>query len=62
MSIKILLSGKGNMQNYINAVTSCGADAEGSYLPKASSDGYDGLILYGGGAGRIWIISKNSSY
>ncbi len=49
MSIKILLSGKGNIQNYINALNACQAEADGGYLPEISSEGYDGLILCGGG-------------
>ncbi|MBE6551458.1 MAG: gamma-glutamyl-gamma-aminobutyrate hydrolase family protein [Ruminococcaceae bacterium] len=49
MSLKILLSGKGNIQNYINALNACQAEAEGGYLPDISSEGYDGLILCGGG-------------
>ena len=44
---KILLSGKANLQFYVDAVNELGAEADGKYLP-AIDTGYDGLILCGG--------------
>ena len=46
--MKILLSYKGSVQNYIDAVSGVGAEPEAEYLPKADTN-YDGLILCGGG-------------
>ena len=45
--IKILLSGKANIQYYIEAAEGVGAEVVAEYLPKISTD-YDGLILCGG--------------
>ena len=45
--MKILLSVNLNKNNYIEAVTGCGAQAVAEYCPKYS-DEYDGLILCGG--------------
>ena len=44
---RILLSGKNNMQNYVDAVNAAGGEATAKYLPEISTD-YDGLILCGG--------------
>lgn len=44
---KILISVKNNPENYVNAVTGCGAVAVGQYCPEFS-DKYDGLIVSGG--------------
>jgi putative glutamine amidotransferase len=50
MKQKILLSmGADMVPNYINAVKACGATACPFYLPLPSADGYDALILSGGG-------------
>ena len=46
--IKILLSYKGSVQNYIDALTGVGAEATAEYLPSVNTD-FDGLILCGGG-------------
>lgn len=46
--VKLLLSGKSNIQYYIDAVTAAGGDPTAVYLPEISTD-YDGLILCGGG-------------
>lgn len=45
--IKILLSGKQNIQYYIDAVSGVGAEPVEKYLPEIDT-GYDGLILCGG--------------
>lgn len=45
--LRILLSAKGKWENYVDAVTACGAEADARYLPEYSED-YDGLILCGG--------------
>ena len=45
--MKILLFGKGNLQNYINAIEGVGAEAIAEYPPKMDHT-YDGLILCGG--------------
>lgn len=45
--IRILLSGKNNMQNYVDAVNAAGGEATAKYLPDIDT-GYDGLILCGG--------------
>ena len=45
--MKILLFGKGNLQNYINAIEGVGAEAIAEYPPKIDHT-YDGLILCGG--------------
>ena len=44
---KILLSGRKNLEFYVDAVNKSGGVADGSYLPEISTD-YDGLILCGG--------------
>ena len=44
---RILLSGKSNIQYYIDAVNAVGGEAIAKYLPEISTD-YDGLILCGG--------------
>lgn len=46
-NIRILLSGKGNLPYYVDAVTGVGALADAQYLPKIDTS-YDGLILCGG--------------
>lgn len=46
--VRILISGKGNLQNYINAVNGVGAEAVTEYLPQSVAE-YDGLLLSGGG-------------
>lgn len=45
--IRILLSGKTNLQYYIDAVNGVGAEADARYLPTIDTS-YDGLILCGG--------------
>lgn len=45
--MKILLSGKGELQSYVDAVNGVGAEAIAEYMPR-SDVGYDGLILCGG--------------
>ena len=45
--IRILLSGKSNLQYYEDAVNGVGAMADAQYLPRIDT-GYDGLILCGG--------------
>jgi len=45
--IRILLSGKINLQHYVDAVNGVGADADAKYLPDIDTS-YDGLILCGG--------------
>lgn len=45
---RILLSGKHNLQYYVDAVTAAGGEATAKYLPEICLD-YDGLILCGGG-------------
>ena len=45
--LRFLLSCKGKMENYINAVTGVGAIAEAAYLPEVDTS-FDGLILCGG--------------
>ena len=45
---KILLAVNINPQNYVNAVTSCGASADAVYNPTIDMTDYDGLILCGG--------------
>ena len=45
--LRFLLSCKGKMENYINAVTGVGAIAEAAYLPEVDTN-FDGLILCGG--------------
>lgn len=47
--MKILLSGKNNMENYAAAITTMGAEAHGGYLTEGKACDYDGLILCGGG-------------
>lgn len=47
--MKILLSGKNNMENYAAAITAMGAEAYGGYLTEGNACDYDGLILCGGG-------------
>lgn len=47
MEKKTLISVKNNEENYVNAVTSCGAIAVAQYCPEFS-DEYDALILSGG--------------
>lgn len=44
---KILLSGKVNLQFYVDAVNGLGAEADAKYLPPIDTN-YDGLILCGG--------------
>ena len=44
---RILLSGKSNIQYYIDAVNAVGGEAIAKYLSEISTD-YDGLILCGG--------------
>lgn len=46
--LKILISGKINFKNYINAVENLGAKATAEYLPDIDTS-FDGLILAGGG-------------
>ena len=46
-TIRILLSGKTNLQYYIDAVNGVGAEADAKYLPDIDTS-YDGLILCGG--------------
>lgn len=46
--IRILLSGKTNMQYYEEAMKELSVDSSSQYLPKIDT-GYDGLILCGGG-------------
>lgn len=45
--VRILLSGKNNLQYYVDAVNGLGAEATAKYLPEID-DTYDGLILCGG--------------
>jgi len=45
--IKILLSCKGELQKYVDAVNGVGAEVKAEYMPM-SDIGYDGLILCGG--------------
>lgn len=45
---KILVSGKGKMQNYVDALTGVGAQVTAKYLPEVDLR-YDGLVLCGGG-------------
>ena len=45
---KILLAVNINPQNYVNAVTSCGAHADAVYNPTIDMTEYDGLVLCGG--------------
>ena len=45
--VRILLSGKSNIQYYIDAVAAAGGEPVAKYLPEISTD-YDGLILCGG--------------
>ena len=45
--VRILLSGKTNLQYYIDAVNGVGAEAVAQYLPDIDTS-YDGLILCGG--------------
>lgn len=45
--VRILLSGKTNLQYYIEAVNGVGAQATAKYLPELDTN-YDGLILCGG--------------
>lgn len=47
MKPRILLSTGENPTNYIRAVTNCGGEAFGGYLPEVDT-AYDGLILCGG--------------
>ena len=47
MKPKILLSGNERLQNYVDAIEKCGAEAVAEYLPEISTE-YDGLILCGG--------------
>ena len=47
MKPKILLAVGISKENYINAVSACGANCEAKYCPDLSTD-YDGLILCGG--------------
>ena len=44
---RILLSGKSNLQYYVDAVAASGGEPIAKYLPEVSTD-YDGLILSGG--------------
>ena len=44
---RILLSGKGNLENYINAINAAGAEAVAEYPAKIDT-GYDGLLICGG--------------
>lgn len=46
--VRILLSGKTNLQYYIDAINAVGGEATAKYPPDVSTD-YDGLILCGGG-------------
>lgn len=46
-AIRILLSGKTNLQYYVDAVNGVGAEADARYLPDIDK-GFDGLILCGG--------------
>ena len=46
-SVRILLSGKTNLQYYVDAVNGVGAEADAKYLPDIDTS-YDGLILCGG--------------
>jgi len=46
-TVRILLSGKTNLQYYVDAVNGVGGIAEAYYLPKIDTD-YDGLVLCGG--------------
>lgn len=46
--IRILLSGKTNLQYYTDAMKELGVDAFAQYLPEVNTD-YDGLVLCGGG-------------
>lgn len=48
MKPRILISGKSNIQFYVDAIEHCGADADAGYLIKGDSDDYDGLLLCGG--------------
>ena len=48
MKPKILISVKTNQENYVNAVTNCGANPVALCYPEFSNE-YDGLILSGGG-------------
>ena len=47
MKPRILLSGNGKRDNYIDAVNNCGGIAVPQYCPDVSSE-YDGLIICGG--------------
>lgn len=47
MKPRILLSTGENPSNYIRAVTNCGGEAFGGYLPEVDTS-FDGLILCGG--------------
>ena len=46
-TIKLLLSGRRNLQYYVDAVNGAGAEADAKYLPDIDTS-YDGLILCGG--------------
>ncbi len=48
MKPEILISATTNQENYVNAVTKCGAIATALRYPEFSNE-YDGLILSGGG-------------
>lgn len=45
---KILISGKNNIQFYVDAIEYCGAETDSGYLIKGKSADYDGLVLCGG--------------
>jgi putative glutamine amidotransferase len=46
-NVRILLSGKTNLQYYVDAINGVGAEADAKYLPDIDTS-YDGLILCGG--------------
>ncbi len=48
MPPKILLSSSVYVQNYLDAMAFCGADATWSYCPAPDASDYDGLVLCGG--------------
>lgn len=46
--IRLLLSGKGNIQYYVEAINNLGGEAMAEYPPKIDTS-FDGLLLCGGG-------------
>jgi putative glutamine amidotransferase len=62
MKHKIMLSmGADIIPNYINAVKACGAEACPFYLPPPSAEGYDALILSGGGDVEPSLYGENNT-